>query len=291
MRIRNLVVTSADAFSRHPRGLQFEVRIESTAESWTPRHLGTGRSVDPASLDDIKISPPTAKDRAAWLAAGSPKFDYPPAGVGRVEELQNVQLQIDMPGRGPLSVDEFLRLPADPDRVEAKISALLSQRVDERKVRKADGSIGIITGRAHNVQVTDADLFNAVAGWLAVAPLTPKLQAALYTVIAGLPGVRYEGEANDLVGRHGIAISMMRPDADEYEPEVFEDRLIINPATGQLLANQQVVVKPVWVGSGSTGHKVGMIVSAQAFLARNWTNGPGPDGWPTNPPGVVTPKG
>jgi hypothetical protein len=75
------------------------------------------------------------------------------------------------------------------------------------------------------------------------------------------------------------------------QQEVVEERLIINPATGQLLSSQQVVVKPARAGARGQSHPVGMVVSAQAFLAKNWTNGPGPDGWPTNPPGVVAPKG
>jgi hypothetical protein len=178
--------------------------------------------------------------------------------------------------------------------LEAKIRALLSKRADYRKVRKADGQVGAVTTRRYTAPATDAEVFSAVAGWLASAPVTPKLQAALYTVIAGLPGVRYEGAATDPVGRRGTAIAMLQPPprgpgADEQE--VYKQRLIINPATGQLLASQQVVVKPAPAGARGPGHPVGMVVSAQAFLARNWTNGPGPDGWPTNPPGVVTPKG
>jgi hypothetical protein len=294
MRIRNLVVTSAEAFSRRPRGLRFEVRIESTAESWTPRHRGTGRSVDPASLGDIEISPATAEDRAAWRAAGSPRIDYPPAGVGRVQEFQNVLLQIDVPGRDPLTVDEFLRLPTEPGRLEARIRALLSLRAEARKVRKADGSVGVVTGPLRRVQVTDADVFGAAASWLAFAPLTPRLQAALYTVIAGLPAVRYEGAASDHLGRRGIAIAMVQPlprGPGAGGQEVIEDRLIINPGTGRLLASQQVVVQPARDGARGRRHPAGMVVSAQAFLAKHWTNGPGPGGWPTNPPGVEAPKG
>jgi hypothetical protein len=291
MRVRNLVLTSADAFSRQPRGLRFQVRIESTAESWMPRHQGTGHLVDPASLGDVKIGFPTARDRAAWRAAGSPRIDYPPAGVGRAEDVPGTILEVDVPGSRPLSVDQFLRLPTDPPRLEAKIRSLRRVALEGRKVQQGGRSTFVFDTR--KVPVTDGMVFETVAGWLASAPTTTKLQASLYRVIAGLPGVRYEATATDQAGRHGVAISMLQPSPRGSDPSAgrFRTRLIINPASGQLLASEQVVVTPGRSRAGAPAYPAGTIVSAQAFLARHWTDGPGPHGWPTNPPGAVTPKG
>jgi hypothetical protein len=291
MRVRNLVLTSADAFSRQPRGLHFQVRIESTAESWLPRHHGTGHVVDPASLGDVKIGFPTARDRAAWRAAGSPRIDYPPAGVGRAEDVPGTILEVDVPASRPLSVDQFLRLPTDPPRLEAKIRALRHVALEGRRVQE-NGTTKVVF-EARKVPVTDGMVFETVAGWLASAPASLKLQASLYQVIAGLPGMHYEGNATDRAGRHGIAISMLQPRPHGSDPSAgrFKTRLIIDPASGQLLASEQVVAEPGRSRGDAPTYPAGTIVSAQAFLARHWTDGPGPRGWPTNPPGVVTPKG
>jgi hypothetical protein len=291
MRVRNLVLTSADAFSRQPRGLHFQVRIESTAESWMPRHRGTGHLVDPAGLADVKIGFPTARDRAAWRAAGSPRIDYPPAGVGRAEDVPGTILEVDVPGSRPLSVDQFLRLPTDPLRLGARIRALRHVAFEGRRVQR--GGRPTVVFDARKVPVTDGMVFETVAGWLASAPVGPRLQASLYRVIAGLPGVRYEGSATDQAGRRGIGISMLQPRPRGSDPAAgsLETRLIINPASGQLLASEQVVVSPGRSRASAPAYPAGTIVSAQAFLARHWTDGPGPHGWPTNPPGTAAPRG
>jgi hypothetical protein len=291
LRIRNTVVTSADAFSRHPRGLRFQVRIESTAESWMPKHCGTGHSVDPASLDDIEIGFPSARDRAAWRAAGSPKIDYPPAGVGRAGDIPGTVLEAPLDGAAPLSVYQLLRLPTDPVLLEAKLRDLLSKPLVVRKVRKPGGSVKVVTERStRRVPVTDERVFGTIAGWLGFAPLTPKLQAALYQVMAGLPGVRYRGAATDNSGRRGIAISWAQPTRDG-DGQVVSDRFIVNPSTGELLGQEQVVVEPAPPSARGFSEPVGTVLYSQAILARHWTEGPGPGGWPTNPPGVIAPKG
>jgi hypothetical protein len=291
LRIRNTVVTSADAFSRHPRGLRFQVRIESTAESWMPKHRGTGHSVDPASLDDIEIGFPSARDKAAWRAAGSPKIDYPPAGVGRAEDIPGTILEAPLDGAAPLSVDQLLRLPTDPVLLEAKLRDLLSKPLVVRKVRKADGSVKVVAEHStRRAPVTDERVFGTIAGWLAFAPLTPQLQAALYQVMAGLPGVRYQGPATDNSGRRGIAISWAQPTRDG-DGQVVSDRFIVNPSTGELLGQEQVVVEPAPPSARGSSQPAGTVLSSQAILARHWTEGPGPGGWPTNPPGVIAPKG
>ncbi len=138
--------------------------------------------------------------------------------------------------------------------------------------------------------MTDHDVFQTVVSWLQSAPTHPSPQAALYEVLAGLPGVRYQGPAIDHVGRRGIAVSW--PPPTEAGGALLTDRLILNPATGKLLAAEQVVARPAPRSNPRGPHDpAGTVLSAQAFLAGHWTDGPGPGGWPTNPPGVAAPKG
>jgi hypothetical protein len=145
--------------------------------------------------------------------------------------------------------------------------------VPREKVRHADGSVTVVT-RLGKGRVTDHDVFQTVVSWLQSAPLTPRLQAALYEMLAGLPGVRYQGPATEADGA------------------LLSDRLVLNPATGKLLAAEQVVARPAPRSNPRGPHDpAGTVLSAQACLAGHWTGGPGPGGWPTNPPGVVAPKG
>lgn len=296
-RTRNLVVTGADAFSRNPRGLRFQVRIESTSERWIPKHRGTGHSVEPTDLPSIKISFPTAKDEAAWRAAGSPRIDYPPAGVGRVQDESDTVLRIWLVNGKALSADELLRLPTDAVQLEARIRALLQDAgVGLPVVKTSDrrSKLRIVRKPGQVARATDKDVFDLIMGWLTDAPLTPRLQAALYEVLAGLSGVRVEGSTTDIAGRSGIAIAWGTPADTGDGGALVKNQFIIQSDTGQLLGIQQVIVRPARP-SGRVDptylEPAGTAISARAYVARHWTEGPGPDGWPTNPPGVPAPKG
>ncbi len=188
-----------------------------------------------------------------------------------------------MGGHSWVTRDELLSLPTDPVALEAKIRKLLASGVTGRKVRTPKGVK--VLNEHRPVPVTGGRVYRTIAGWLAYSPLTRQLQAALHQMIAGLPGVRYEGPASDNAGRHGIAISMPDQMVSDRTGTVVADRLIINPVSGELLGNQEVVVGGP--APGVVGPAVGTVLVAQAILARHWTEGPGPDGWLTNPPGRV----
>jgi hypothetical protein len=299
-RTRNLVVTTADAFSRHPRRLHFLVRIESTSESWMPMHRGTGHLVGPTDLPSIKISFPSAKDRAAWRAAGSPRIDYPPAGVGRVQDLPGTRVEIAMANGKALTADDLGRLPTDPVALEVRIRSLLRQAgagLPVVRFRDGQGHVGtkVVPRRGQQPNVTDRDVFDLLASLLD-APVSHQLQAAAYQVLARLPGVHEEGPTVDITGRRGIAITWDKPGDEGSDGAIVNNRMIINPTTGELLGNQQVIVRPA-PSRGSDrvdpthSAPAGTIITAQAYLARHWTEGPGPGGWPTNPPGVIAPRG
>jgi hypothetical protein len=57
------------------------------------------------------------------------------------------------------------------------------------------------------------------------SPAAPALRKALYDVAAGIPGVRLVGNLKDALGRTGVGVERNG-----------EETLLIDPATGQLLA-------------------------------------------------------
>lgn len=72
-----------------------------------------------------------------------------------------------------------------------------------------------------------AALFNGIDALLSRAPSSPELRAALYEVLAGIPGVRLRGTAKDGVGRTGTVV--------ELDGGGRRSRLVIAPKTAILL--------------------------------------------------------
>ena len=68
------------------------------------------------------------------------------------------------------------------------------------------------------------NLWSTVLGLLVETPASPALRAALYEVAASLPGVAVDSDYIDSLGRTGTALRL------------GEETLVIDPATGQLLA-------------------------------------------------------
>jgi hypothetical protein len=104
---------------------------------------------------------------------------------------------------GWLTWDEIYALPTDP----AKLALVLKH-----------ASIGgVYASQAQN-------LWAIVLGLLVETPASPALREALYNVAANIPGVAVNGDYTDSLGRTGTALRL------------GEETLVIDPASGQLLA-------------------------------------------------------
>ena len=110
-----------------------------------------------------------------------------------------------------LTWDQLYALPTDP----AKLGAVLSNRV------KGYGPDPNPTGGVSAVQ----EEFVEIGDLLRESPASPALRKALYEVAAGIPGVRLVGNLKDALGRTGVGVA-----------RDGEDTLLIDPASGQLLA-------------------------------------------------------
>jgi hypothetical protein len=79
-----------------------------------------------------------------------------------------------------------------------------------------------------------SDIFSYAEGYLRGAPLPPKVSAAMYRVIAHLPGMRLIGPTRDPLGRPGVAVGLFFKD----QPGRIE--LIFDPKTGVLLGERGI---------------------------------------------------
>ncbi|MEV4222088.1 CU044_5270 family protein [Nonomuraea sp. NPDC049725] len=143
----------------------------------------------------VSAEPLTAADRQAWKAAGSPDLcdDCLPG------KIYFTPLK--------LTTTPVMRLPAEPGALKAEI------------LRATDG------------RAPEAWLWGASAWLLLDAETTPATRAALYRVLAGLPGVRVEDGVTDLDGRTGVALT--------YGEASARQQIVIDRDSGRLLAIQE----------------------------------------------------
>ena len=87
-----------------------------------------------------------------------------------------------------------------------------------------------------------ASVFEVIADRLLFASTSPTLRAALYRVIAHLPGVQLLGWRTDRLGRRGIAVAISHA---EIGDETTRHELLFNPATGEPLQTQLVQTAPL----------------------------------------------
>lgn len=82
-----------------------------------------------------------------------------------------------------------------------------------------------------------AGLFAPISQFL-LLPTAPPLRAALFRVLADLPGVQLLGHQRDRLGRSGIAVAVT-----DGRPERVREELLFDPATSNLLQTQAVLLR------------------------------------------------
>ncbi len=90
----------------------------------------------------------------------------------------------------------------------------------------------------------DVALFVKVADVLAGGDASPELRAALYRVVAGLPGIELVGEIRDPLGRPGTGVAMTYSSSGSTIRTV----MIFDPETSHLLATEDILMERApWV--------------------------------------------
>ncbi|MCO5994500.1 CU044_5270 family protein [Actinoallomurus rhizosphaericola] len=200
--------------------------VSHTQESWSgrDRHARTIVGIDPK----IKFASPA--DEAKWRT---------------LSESQRARLQLDVPAEPHVNNYDFSHAKLLKTDEEKQVSALAKLPSDpaglEKTLRK-----WYQDERALEMSLDGRTSENSFAAYvfgeaqdLLAGPLTPGAKAALYRVLAEQPGIRYLGTATDSMGRKG-AVLALGTNGDDTGPigKNFEIRLIVDPRSGRLLAQE-----------------------------------------------------
>lgn len=192
----------------------FSVRSPSTIETWVEPD-GSGR----IRTEDRPVEWPSERDEARWRAAGSPQQSY----FDKVAEISDERVGEN--GFNERILDAEIppasQLPTDPD-----------QLIEIFEQAAPDGDSFSISAR----------VFTYAASLLVQAGASPELRSALYEVVAGLEGVRFEGTVEDPIGRTGTAVSI--------DNSSIRYVLIFDSETSQPLAYRDESLEPSdYIGS------------------------------------------
>jgi hypothetical protein len=173
-------------------------RTTDTQQDWVaPNGSGRSRYVNNGSPRFL-----TPRDRAAWLALGRPRLTAPSIDATYPSGGFPAGNQIDPRG-----------LPGEP-----------------AALRRA-----IVTRFEHGT--LDVERTFELAGTLLQDSSSPALRAAVYRMVAGLPGVQLLGPQTDALGRHGVAVGLT-------DSAGVRSELVFDPATSDVLEEADVQVKP-----------------------------------------------
>lgn len=220
----------------------------------------------------LGVKPATPEDEEAWRADGSPKtWTYPGRRItegGRSFVTESLTItaaagprevrredaggSLGMLTNGePMTPDRLGKLPATPEGLRDYLEAVI-------KKRAADGSVPPL-GQG---QSADLWLYDMGVHIIMRFPVSPKVRAAAYRMIASLPGVTAVGEVTDPLGRRGRAVSIPRT-TDTGESEGV-DRLVVDAETGLPLALEHTNA-PDPSRQGATGYY-------EAVIETRWTD-------------------
>jgi hypothetical protein len=111
-----------------------------------------------------------------------------------------------------------------------------------------------------------AGLFAPISQFLFL-PTSPQLRAALFRVLADLPGVQLLGHRRDRLGRSGIAVAVT-----EGRPDRVREELLFDPATSNLLQTEAVLLRTSTSsasgGPGATAPPDGTVLQFTDFVSR-----------------------
>lgn len=244
----------------HPYNIARRIR----SQSWYPRSAGQRFWYISA---DLGSKPATPADAAAWRAVGSPAvWRFGGGGHGMAEETFRTSrspaqswweprgMALGMLGNTRATFARLRRLPAD----QAKLTALI----------RRDALGGAAAGKVA-AWVLASEMFDT-AVWLLTQPVTPQVHAAVYEVIASLPGVRAAGNLTDPLGRRGYGISIFMGSGQR-------EMIVVSPSTGALLAEEDSVITPgrttvrSWRSACGYPHMLEARTAAQRAMIRRMT--------------------
>ncbi|MEU8079038.1 CU044_5270 family protein [Catellatospora citrea] len=222
--------------------------------------------VDPSIFliqPDAGAGPATDADRAAWEADGSPsQWTVPPSSPGTDPVVidtaagpwmrrTNTGARPDVKGAiqyylagSAYTVEQLAALPTDPRKLARQLGGMID---------------------ANGIEIrSNHSLFQAAKELVGDLPATPQVRAAAYRMLAEIKGTQSLGEVTDQHGRRGQAVGFVRRDDGG---RWYQTRLIIDPATGQALAEE------TWdLGSGAKPGKTPKLRSYDLIVRAEFTD-------------------
>jgi hypothetical protein len=218
--------------------------------SWDARSSGKRTWTFPATGDMTTALAGGATQ--AWQAAGSPAL---PSDTGQQQAYWQVGGSVANLGNEPMTFAQLQALPSGPGALASAI---------RQEIRREDA-------QEHATQDVTFRTFD-ICTQLLKAPLPAPVRAAVFLVLAGLPGVRSVGAMTDPLGHTGYGIVMGGNGSDGGDPfaavnSSAEEVLLISPATGVLVDDEQVQTQlQTGVQPASSGAVPGF-ASCQAIIA------------------------
>jgi hypothetical protein len=108
-----------------------------------------------------------------------------------------------------------------------------------------------------------AQMFSPISQFLFL-PTSPQLRAALFRVLADLPGVQLLGRQRDRLGRSGIAVAVTQGGSGRVREE-----LLFDPATSNVLQTEGVQLR---AAPGGPAVPDGTVLQYTDFLSRGVVN-------------------
>lgn len=261
-----------------PADDRYMVLEEVADQNWLAR---SPKDTSPQLAQLLGAAPVTAADSAAWRRDGSPARWTYTSQSDNLEDPRGYGGGLDFPlttagqpltsfgagygaqqfpvGAKGLTLAELRALPADPAKLEKLIKA---------------GGIEPDTPASAYLLLTVPAIMEM--------PVTPAVRAALYQMLASLPGMRSLGQVTDPTGQQGEGIgytgtyrncarSPLPGDTSQatYPSCTTQQILIINPVTGMPMAEE---LRYVGLPSGDQWPAPDGLFNYELFGRSHWTN-------------------
>jgi hypothetical protein len=250
----------------------------SREESWQVADR-SGKAID--RQQNLGAKPATAADRRAWRKEGSPRVFRTSLGKRtmapeRVIVYRGSAAEI-LDGMGHASqagLDRLRQIPADPGKLRTWLLALPGSPA-QRKPNAGRLPSAFPSGLPRpwapppgTRAALDEWLFVQGSSLILYSPVTPKVRAAAFRMLATLPDVKLAGTVRDAYGREGTAVAMDEIDP-LGQPIHVQQRLVIAPASGRALASEEVVLGP---NANFPGLPAGFVGRTTTVRTAGWTD-------------------
>jgi len=251
------VTGSLQGYASGPRAYAVDQR-SAPITTWDSRSAGQRTWIFPSTGD--ATVPLAGGATRQWQAAGSPAL---PRTSSTQQAWWQVGGEVGQLGNEQLTYAQLQALPASPAALAMVIRAEIAQEYKQEQVPAADQDV---TFRMFEISAV-----------LLKEPIPAPVRAAVFRVLASLPGVHTTGTVTDPLGHSGYGIAMGGGSggADPFAAlqDTVEEVLVINPGTGQLVDFEQVqTALPAGVPPASSGAVAGF-ATCQAVLAAVRTPG------------------